>query len=361
MSIRIKHLFPLIALILLASCASPQTRTPTVDKQDAQTEARKQQELVMEAWMDDNRRLQAVSSKILISGAELCGEQTGPYFGIDVWTKYGLPKGWEDAAQSRFNLGDELQLSMVAPGSPAEIAGLQVGDVVLGLNGQSIPGGREAKKRFGELLKVVSTDGLPVYFSIRRDSQEQQIPVSPVTACDFRVELSDEEQKNAYADGKKIVINKGMMDFFKSDEEIALVVSHELAHNSMKHIDSQKTNAIVGGAIGLLLDIAAAVGGVNTSGDFSRIGSNLGGGAYSIEFEEEADYVGLYFMALAGYDIDNAANFWRRMATANPKAITIKTSHPTSPERFLAIESTVMEIKDKSESGQPLKPELKGK
>jgi predicted Zn-dependent protease len=87
--------------------------------------------------------------------------------------------------------------------------------------------------------------------------------------------------------------------------------------------------------------------------------SNAGAGVYSVEFEQEADYVGLYFMAQAGYKIDEAPNFWRRMATSNSSSISMKSSHPTHPERFLALETTVKEIKDKIANNQPLKPEMK--
>ena len=181
----------------------------------------------------------------------------------------------------------------------------------------------------------------------------------PGQACDFRVRLSPDDVKNAYADGKNIVIYKGMMDFFRTDEDVALVVSHELAHNAMKHIDAKQKNAVIGGLVGLLLDVAAAAGGINTNGDFTRLGSNMGAGVYSVDFEQEGDYVGLYFMANAGYNVDDAATFWRRMATTNSKSITMKTSHPTTPERFIALEATVKEIKQKVENCQPLKPELK--
>ena len=64
--------------------------------------------------------------------------------------------------------------------------------------------------------------------------------------------------------------------------------------------------------------------------------------------------MGLYFMKKANYNIDHAAEFWHRMAVSNSQAITMKTSHPTTPERFVAIELTVKEINAKIEKGQPL-------
>lgn len=348
-----------MVLLLLTSCVGPQTRTPTVDKQDTDIETQKQKELVIDAWLYDQRRLQTVSSKILVGGASLCRENVGAYFGINTWTKHDLTKDWREAAESKYDLGDEVQISLVAPGSPAEIAGLKAGDVLVRLNEQPVVGGKEGKKLFTENLKIAGKNGLPVDFTVRRNSAEQKIQVNPANACDFPVQLLQNSEKNAFADSKNIVVYQGMMDFMRSDEEIALVVSHELAHNSMKHIDAQKTNATIGSLVGLLIDVAAAFGGVNTSGDFSRLGANIAAGTFSIEFEQEADYVGLYFMSLAGYKIEDAANFWRRMATADPKSITMKSSHPSTPERFVAIENTVREIEDKIAAGQPLEPELK--
>jgi membrane-associated protease RseP (regulator of RpoE activity) len=355
----IKMLFPLLTL-LLAACVAPQTRTPTMDKQAIDTEAQKQKELVIEAWLKDQGHLQTVSSKILTSGTSLCGEHVGPYFGVDTWTKQDLTPDWQAAAESRYSLGDEIQISFVVPGSPAETAGLKAGDVVLSLNDKPVVSGKEAGKLFAENLKGAGKLG-PVEFVVRRDYVEQKFQVTPSSACDFQTRLAQNSEKNAYADGKNIVVNQGMMDFFKSDDEMALVLSHELAHNAMRHMDAQKTNATIGSLVGLLLDVAAAVGGVNTNGNFSRLGSNVAAGAFSVEFEQEADYVGLYFMSLAGYKIDDAANFWRRMATADPRSITMKSSHPTSPERFVAIENAVEEIDTKIAAAQPLEPELKNK
>jgi hypothetical protein len=283
----------------------------------------------------------------------------GPYYGLTAWSREDFGKEWHDVVQSRFGVSDVASISSVAPGSAADQAGVKAGDVVLSVNGWTPPAGKGAVDKLMEKLAQEGKFGMPLEMVVRRGAEEVKVSMMPGQACDFRVRLSPDDVKNAYADGQNIVIYKGMMDFFHTDEEVALVVSHELAHNAMKHIDAKKTNAMVGGLVGLLLDVAAAAGGVNTNGDFMRLGSNMGAGVYSVAFEQEADYVGLYFMANAGYKIDDAASFWRRMATTNSRAITMKSSHPTTPERFIAIETTVEEIRQKIGSGQPLKPELK--
>lgn len=349
----------IILTVVLVGCATPQSRMPTVDAASSKDEARKQREMVVEEFMSSYDRLQSVSAKILVKSKDYCGDKVGPYYGISVWTIDEFNKDWKEAVQTKFGLTEKIQISNVSKGSVADSKGFKVGDIILSLNGWVTPVGKDASNKFREKLHEFGKADAPVDFLIKRGSDELSIKVQATQACDFFVSLSPEDVKNAYADGKKIVVYKGMMDFFKTEEELALVFSHELAHNSMKHLDAQATNATLGALAGLVLDIAAAVGGVNTNGDFTRMGGDLGSRVYSVEFEQEADYVGLYIMANAGYEIKDAPTFWRRMATANSNAITMKSSHPTTPERFLALESTVKEIKAKIEQGKPLRPDMK--
>ena len=109
----------------------------------------------------------------------------------------------------------------------------------------------------------------------------------------------------------------------------------------------------------LVLDIAAAAAGVNTQGGFTRLGAQAGAGTYSVEYEREADYVGLYLLANAGFDETKAPILWRRMAIQNPNAIAHRGTHPTTPERFVALEKSVEEIAGKRISNQRLMPEMK--
>ena len=76
-------------------------------------------------------------------------------------------------------------------------------------------------------------------------------------------------------------------------------------------------------------------------------------------FELEADYVGVYLMALTGLEIETSPDFWRRMATRNPGSIDYAYTHPTAPERFLSMEKVVVEIQEKQSRGEVLKPEIK--
>ena len=345
--------------ITLVGCATPQSRMPTPSSASTDDETKMQQMLVLDDYLINYNKLQNVASRIVTSGTDMCTDKIGAFYGFDYWNQDSFNAAMKAPAKAKYNVSEKFKILNVTPQSPAEKGELKAGDTLVSIDNWLVPLGKESAKQVKDKLALSGKTFSPVQIVVNRDSVEKTVSITPVKACDFSVDLAPDDVKNAYADGKNIVVYKGMMDFFKTDEEIALVVSHELAHNSMKHMDAKQKNATVGGFFGLLLDVAAATAGVNTNGDFTRLGAGLAGNAYSVAFEQEADYVGLYFMKKANYNIDHAAEFWRRMAVSNSQAITMKTSHPTTPERFVAIESTVKEINAKIEKGQPLKPELK--
>jgi predicted Zn-dependent protease len=124
---------------------------------------------------------------------------------------------------------------------------------------------------------------------------------------------------NAFADGEEISVTTGMLRFVNNDDELALVIGHELAHNVLGHPDyerGRKDNPILHGMTeGALLDATLA-----TAGTYGRrgraltgIGGNTGKLAFFQVFEREANDLGLYFVQRAGFDPSQAVDLWRRM------------------------------------------------
>jgi predicted Zn-dependent protease len=182
----------------------------------------------------------------------------------------------------------------------------------------------------------------------------------PIDKCLYEFELTKNTKAvNAYANGKKIYVTPAMMNFAKTDEELAVVLGHEYAHNVMDHIKSKKANALIGGVVGFAFDLLAASQGINTSGALSDIGQSAGALSYSQDFEKEADYVGLYVTALSGYAIKDAPNFWRRMSLNDSRAITEASTHPSTPERFVALTKVVSEIRTAQRKKLALMPKIK--
>jgi len=206
----------------------------------------------------------------------------------------------------------------------------------------------EAKQRLAHIAPAIAKAGAQLC---------QQLFGLPLSECSYNFKVEADKTINAYADGKNVVVTTGM-DFANKDDELALVLSHEVAHNIMGHIQKSKKNSVLGGATGLLLDVLAASQGIDTGAEFTKKGMQVGALRFSSEFEKEADYVGLYITAIAKYPIDNAPSFWRKMSVNSPNAIYISTSHPTNPERYLLLEKTVAEIKQKQKNGVVLQPQI---
>ncbi len=316
-------------------------------------EAKKQRAIALESLMDDQRLLRRVSYPVLAAATSYCGESVRASFGLYFANQYAFPKDFREAAGELYQMDDALRITQIIPGSPAERAGLREGDLLVSLAGTELPVGEEAMKDADQRLREELKSGESVRLTISRDGAERTVSLVPENICEYPIILSIGDQVNAYADGKRIGVERGMLRFVENEQELAMVISHELAHNAMGHLTAKKTNFMLGS----IFDIAAAVYGVNTQGLFGK----LAGQRYSKEFEAEADYVSLYIMADAGIDISDAPKFWRRMAVAHPGNIKAShaASHPSTPERFLALEKTVEEIKQKQADNLPLTPEYK--
>lgn len=352
-----------VALCNALTACAPTTQRVRVDSVAAEVEARKQREVAVEAYLDDQKRLMRVSYPLQTKGADLCGEDIRYTTGMALAnssTLLGEP--FKETAETSYRLNDQVQAVYVVPGSAADKAGVRSGDTLLQVGQWPITGtGPNAVKETLSQIQAQSKNGQPVRVDILRAApgkdpipQKISLLIIPDRACSYPVVLGNGDEVNAYADGQQVVVQRGMLRFATNDTELALVVSHEIAHNSMSHIRSKMTNY----ALGSILDIAAQVLlKVPTQGLFGNVGAS----AYSKEFEAEADYVGLYIMARAGGDIDNAPQFWRRMAALSPAAIQSShmSTHPATPERFVALEQTVKEIKAKRAAGKVLTPNLK--
>jgi len=348
-----------LAGLILVGCAGTETRRPEVSKAVAEAEARKEREIVLRAQVEEQWRLFDIASRVEAGGAGLCKDKVRGSLGFMTANRDAFPEAMRPTAHEVLGLGPRLQLVHVSAGSPAAAAGLQPGDILVSVNDKALPEGAGAEKAAAELMApLLKTGGAPIKLVVLRNAQEIPITILPQTVCDYRYVLDSADAINAFTDGSVIHMTKGMMRFAK-DDELALVFSHELAHNVMGHVDKKMQNATLAGLGGLALDILAAAGGVSTGGAFSKGASQAGAMAYSQDFEAEADYVGLYILARAGYPIDDAPNFWRRMATVDPGAINLARTHPTTPFRFVQLEQTVAEIKAKEAQGIELRPELK--
>jgi len=174
--------------------------------------------------------------------------------------------------------------------------------------------------------------------------------------CNVPVKIVEAREINAYADGKTAYINTGIIDFASNDEELAIIIGHEMAHNILMHGDKKKTNGLIGELIGIGVQAATGV-------DTRQLFRELGRLTYSQAFESEADYIGLYLVARAGYDYSKSPNLWRKMGMEKSQNIKVGllATHPGTSERYLALDAAVVEIQDKLKYGLTILPDKQGK
>lgn len=332
------RLLPLLAALALAACASaPEREAPaTRGLQPVSVTGG------LGKYMDQRARVERVGFRLRKAAASDCAErkQTKPDIGLVVWSLANF-QNTEDRARltGDFGLTNAVTVALAVDDAPAATAGVRNGAIITHVNGEPIGDGKGATERYIARTATAAKQG-----TVRLKFKDGgEVKVTPETVCEFPTLLVRSSDINAAADGTVLAITSGLFELTNADDEVALVLGHELAHNVLRHLELVKTAKP---APGTLLDaFARSAIGTAVAATINR--------PFSVQFEKDADRAGLTFMARAGYDIDAAPTFWRRLNEIM-KAKSVAATHPTGPERQRAIEAAVAEIKAKQKKGEGL-------
>lgn len=152
----------------------------------------------------------------------------------------------------------------------------------------------------------------------------------------------DNKEINAWCmPGGKVVVYSGLLPVTQTEAALACVMGHEVAHAIARHGNERMSQGLMVEAGGLALQVALAQKPQQTQNLFLQsygVGSQLGVLKYSRMHENEADKLGLIFMAMAGYDPNEAVGFWERMSKAGGSApLEILSTHPSDATRIADI------------------------
>lgn len=344
--------FLFLSLLLVTAACSPTSRSPAVSNEEALQEIRIQKEIAAREHMEQLERLYRVGMPILGANADLCSRKIWPHTGIMLESLSSVPEKFKDAMQIFYGLDNQLTAAYVVEGTPA-YGKILPGDKIVKINGVWIPSGSRGKKIYYETVVMDDKDiRTPLTFTVERGrkNKREEITIQPTPACASLITLEESDELNAWSDGIEITFTTAMMREAQNDSTLAYIFGHELAHNARLHMESAQINAA-------LAQIASIIIEEGTGVDFSDLLNDIGIHAFSQDFETEADYIGLYMMARAGYDPEKGMEFARRMAALHPDAIHIAGSdHPSTAKRFLSLKKTVAEIRQKQARGEPLFP-----
>ena len=165
----------------------------------------------------------------------------------------------------------------------------------------------------------------------------------PTTNFDWEYILIENKKiKNAWCmPGGKIAVYTGILDVTKNTDGLAAVMGHEIAHAVAKHSVERASRGVVLNTGTTLIDIFTGgklsqvnrATGMDTVGLLSQIGIM---NPFSRKQESEADYLGMIFSSLSGYDIRETKKLWKRMRDSNKgkEPPEFMSTHPSSTSRI---------------------------
>lgn len=404
----LRTLLYLLFLVGFSGCAAvfvqPKTTPPSVSLPELTEEITAQIRSEFREKVQENERVQRIADPLFLASADLCG-QTRMEYGfhwidaavLNQMTPIGraILMDYHGLSYQDFDEQNPFPfISSIRNQSGAEEGGLKKRDRIVQFDGQSIEplyeGSQTGKNRFGYttkkgkwvgtfsstissslrekkdsvvvqvLRKIPDTDtDDDLYFTEHKPVYKDtvfQLVLSPKKICDHQVVVLASGTKNAYTDGENIGITTGFLSSI-DDQELAFIISHELAHIIEDHIGKKKSNQFVGSLLGVTLDALAESLGTRTYRRYEYQMAKVGQNAFTQQFEAEADYIGLYVLARAGYSTENVASFWQKMGREMPiESNSLTGTHPPTAYRYLMLNKTHAEIESKKAKGEALLP-----
>lgn len=156
--------------------------------------------------------------------------------------------------------------------------------------------------------------------------------------------LVQDKSANAFCmPGGKIVVYEGLLPYTQNETCLAIVLGHEIAHAVAKHsaeqLSKQQSQQVGTNILGNVLNQTVGNGVGNVASAVAGQYFSFRNLKYSRDNETEADYMGLIFAAMAGYDPQQAIPFWKRMSQGgSSNQSDIFSDHPSDEKRIAALQ-----------------------
>lgn len=313
-----------ITLIALAASAF----TPSADAMFA---FKRDPNLDWAAEFQKGQEIRDLMWELQVSEVDRCGERTVGQTGIRLAD--GKPR-WDSLEDFYDAQGWSYGNSVVqlAAGSPAEQAGVRVGDIVTRIDGKRIKRRKDHDEALDNHKRLAKAEKRREQFEIEvlRGEEKLSFTLTPVKVCDIRPRLVHVHYvNNEVFGGRESMLDQKQLARVRTPEELRILVTHEFSHHALGHYRRRETIGTVG-------NFAQAVTG--------NIGAGLVAGvvAYAASDEEEiaADADAFQILSRAGFGLDAIVDFWAHVAAA-PEDETSKNpyAHRMDETRMTALRS----------------------
>lgn len=182
----------------------------------------------LKSWAENHSKLFEAASALMLRNIEECPRATRKLLGFTAKNKYSYSSQYASAAEEGLGLSEQLQVMEVLPHSGAHDVGLKRGDLLLEFNGQPVPTGPNAEREAALAMgpEIRRTDRISLV--IERHGERVSVDTPLTQACAFGLEYGDTDEINSYADGYRIMVTKGLLDFLESEEELSYGTSAQV-------------------------------------------------------------------------------------------------------------------------------------
>lgn len=330
---------------LMAGCAT--TTGPKVSYSEVRQAKERLQAKAVKYRFEQLQRVLNIGYRLIVNLPEEDRRRVYPFLGIRVAEIDEMIKRAYDLTEE-----DGVVIIAIIKDTPAEKAGLQVGDIILRIGNKRIKG-------IGSFQYATSPASLNDKKAVEIEANrygENKVFLCEVGTVPRKItfDMVDRQEINAGAGPDLILVTYGLMNFVKSDDEIAVVLAHEMAHITKGHISKISGVQMLTGIAAIGVGIISEHISPGSGADVVRVASGVGdvfSRSYSQDLEREADYFGLKYVKLAGFDYEIATEVWERFAIEVPKSMVQNylNTHPTSPERMVRLQKIVEELKIENE------------
>ncbi|UZK65888.1 M48 family metallopeptidase [Sphingomonas sp. M1-B02] len=255
----------------------------------------------------------------LATRSPVCRAATAPQLGFTLHQRSQYAPADREEAARHYGLYAHVGVMAVVAGSPADVAGLAANDQLISVNGRALRANSEEPA--GKILVDELQKG-PVILRVSNSAGPKDVRFAAMLGCASNVELIAGVEVNAWADGERVVVTTAILDKCSTDDQLALVIAHEMGHNLLGH---RHDSAMAGGAPSLL----------PVSGE---------GSAKGRADEEAADRFAVTMARAAGYDLGQAVPFLAMLLDADGPSARAAPTHPTTKRRLRLLEAAIAAI-----------------
>jgi Zn-dependent protease with chaperone function len=198
----------------------------------------------------------------------------------------------------------------------------------------------------------------PVELLVQREEKEFTLTIYPQRLpAEYGILINSQDRKiNAYAAPGQIILSQRLVNFCLNDDELAIVIGHELAHQALGHLVRSAGQQELGGLVGEAVTAFTSLS-LNhllnwrhylVNADVRAVSQDAVVSVFSQDDEREADIYGAWYAFQAGYNVEKGVEIWERVAAVDEKDPFLSTywldSHPAPLERLTVLKKVARDF-----------------